>query len=115
AEVHHHVSILRPSQFGERLPQRGDTQRHFRIGFRCPCQNADAPHTLCLLRARRERPRGGRAANERDELATVAVGTPVTGRPPRGSVRAAFPHTALTSGHDGKCWPYAPAPVTRLP
>jgi hypothetical protein len=28
---------------------------------------------------------------------TVAVGTPVTQRPPHGSVRAVFPHTALTS------------------
>ena len=28
----------------------------------------------------------------------VAVRTPVTGRPPRGSVRAAFPHTAPTLG-----------------
>ena len=30
----------------------------------------------------------------RDEIAAVAVGTPVTGRPPRRSVQAAFPHTA---------------------
>ena len=28
----------------------------------------------------------------------VAVGTPVTRRPPHGSVREALPHTALTSG-----------------
>jgi hypothetical protein len=27
--------------------------------------------------------------------------------PPRRSVQAAFPHTALTSGHNGKCLPYA--------
>src|SRR5215813_13993643 len=60
-----------------------------------------------LLRARRKRPRRCRAAEQRDELPAVAVGTPVTGRPPRGSVRAAFPHTALTSGHDGKRLPYA--------
>jgi hypothetical protein len=43
----------------------------------------------------------------RDEIAAVAVGTPVTGRPPRRSVQAAFPHTALTTGHNGKCVPYA--------
>jgi len=30
--------------------------------------------------------------------AVIAVGTPVTGRPPHRSVRAAFPHTAPTSG-----------------
>jgi hypothetical protein len=51
--------------------------------------------------------RGDRAAEQRDERATVAVGTPFTGRPPRRSVQAAFPHTALTSGHNGKCLPYA--------
>jgi len=28
-------------------------------------------------------------------LFTVAVGTTITDRPPRGSVRAALPHTAL--------------------
>jgi len=28
----------------------------------------------------------------------IAVGTPVTGRPPHRSVRAEFPHTAPTSG-----------------
>jgi hypothetical protein len=33
-------------------------------------EHADTPHPLALLRARRERPRGGRAAEQRDELAT---------------------------------------------
>jgi hypothetical protein len=28
----------------------------------------------------------------------IAVGTPITGRPPHRTVRAAFPHTAPTSG-----------------
>jgi putative ABC transport system substrate-binding protein len=37
----------------------------------------------------------------------VAVGTPVTGRPPHRSVHAAFPHTAPTSGHNGRYLPYA--------
>src|SRR6516225_1154744 len=45
-----------------------------------------------------------------------AVGTRVTSRPPPRSVRAAFPHTAPTSGPDGKqiavC---VPASVARLP
>ena len=47
---------------------------------------------------------------------SFAVGTRVTSRPPPRSVRAAFPHTAPTSGLDGKqstvC---VPAPVTREP
>jgi hypothetical protein len=38
-----------------------DRQRH---------EHADAPHALRLLRARRERPRRCRAAEQRDELAT---------------------------------------------
>src|SRR5262245_22186830 len=34
-------------------------------------ENADAPHPLTLLRAGRERPRDGRAAEQRDELAAL--------------------------------------------
>src|ERR1700752_1556069 len=41
------------------------------------------------------------------DMTPVAVGTPITGRPPHRSVRAAFPHMAPTSGHDGNCLPYA--------
>ena len=45
-----------------------------------------------------------------------AVGTRVTSRPPPRSVRAAFPHTAPTSGIDGKSVPYtSQRPVPRLP
>src|SRR6476659_5507318 len=45
-----------------------------------------------------------------------AVGTRVTSRPPpHRSVRAAFPHTAPTSGTDGSTLPYASQhPVSRL-
>jgi hypothetical protein len=38
---------------------------------------------------------------------SFAVGTRVTSRPPRRSVRAAFPHTAPTSGPNGNCLPHA--------
>ena len=44
----------------------------FRIVRGCEVQHADAPHTLALLRARRERPRR-RAAEKRDELAPPHV------------------------------------------
>src|SRR6476619_938260 len=48
-------------------------------------------------------------------LAHFAVGTRVTSRPPPRSVRAAFPHTAPTSGNDGSKLPYAnQRPVPRL-
>ena len=50
-----------------------------------------------------------------EALAAFAVGTRVTPRPPHRSVRAAFPHTAPTSGIDGRTLPYASQhPVTRL-
>src|SRR5262245_37359394 len=55
----------------------------------------------CLLRPHHQWPRNvrcRRAAEQRDELAPVAVGTPIAGGPPRRSVLAAFPHTAPTSG-----------------
>jgi hypothetical protein len=40
-------------------------------------QQADAPHALALLRARRERPsRGRRAAKQRDELASFHCSMP---------------------------------------
>jgi hypothetical protein len=42
-----------------------------RIGRRAVHQHADAPHTVWLLRARRERPRGCRAAEHGDELAAL--------------------------------------------
>ena len=44
---------------------------------------------------------------ERSQQAAVAVGMRVTSHPPHRSVRAAFPHTVPTSGHDGNCLPYA--------
>ena len=52
------------------------------------------------------------------DFSTVAVGTRVTSRPPHRSVRAAFPHTAPTSGINGMhlhvlvC---GPAPAARSP
>src|SRR6266849_178943 len=46
--------------------------------------------------------------------ATIAVGTLIAERPPHRTVRAAFPHTAPTSGVDGELAVCAPAPVTRL-
>ena len=47
-------------------PRRGP---EFRIVRGCGQEHADAPHPLGLLRARRERPRSRRAAEQRDELA----------------------------------------------
>jgi len=48
---------------------------HASLKLRIVCgaghQHADAPHPLGLLRARRERPRGHRASEQRDELASL--------------------------------------------
>jgi len=44
-----------------------------RIVRRKACEHADAPHALAPLRARRERPRGCRAAEKRDEVAPPLV------------------------------------------
>jgi hypothetical protein len=51
-----------------RIPRR---MKFFRKGS--PLLNADAPHAFDLLRPRRERPRGRRAAEQRDELAPLHV------------------------------------------
>jgi len=47
---------------------------HETIGTVCvACSNgASAPHPLALLSVRHERPRGGRATEQNDELATAA-------------------------------------------
>src|SRR5262249_4640363 len=65
-----HVYALRPSQLCELLPERLKTHGEFRIALGVRHQNADAPHPLGLLRARRERPRR-RSAEQRYELAAL--------------------------------------------
>jgi hypothetical protein len=73
-----------------------------------PCLSRERPHqykpTLIATKMTYSLPprRQGRArqAAGRRYLA-VAVGTRVTSRPPHRSVRAAFPHTAPTSGING--------------
>src|SRR5262249_49239065 len=51
------------------LEKRGDAGLSFRIVCGESIEHADAPHSLGLLRARRERPRGRGAAEQRDDLA----------------------------------------------
>jgi hypothetical protein len=62
------VTAVGPAQSLQSLAERGQVPMTFRI-IRTPHQHRDLPHPLALLRARRERPRGDRAAEQRDELA----------------------------------------------
>src|SRR5262249_43886450 len=65
-----HIAATTPTQLLQRLLERRDSGLAFSI-IRSPVhKHANPPHTLRLLRARRERPRG-RAAEEHDEVAAV--------------------------------------------
>src|SRR5215831_11678018 len=66
-----HVAAVDPAQLVQSLLERGEAcpdVRIVRVRSR-PNEHPDAPHSLALLRARRERPRR-RAAKQRDELAS---------------------------------------------
>src|SRR5215813_2264324 len=58
----------------------------------------DAIGAARLLGVYRQRQSRSHTTDEPNELAPVAVGTRVASRPLRRSARAAFPHTAPTSG-----------------
>src|SRR5262249_27359260 len=62
-----------PSKLLEPFPERCSSLLPFPVALGKSLQYSDAPHPLALLRARRERPRHSRAANERDELAPLHV------------------------------------------
>ena len=72
AGVDPHVAADGPAQLRQRLQERPDAGLKFRIVRGCGQEHADAPHPLGLLRARRERPRRRRAAEQRDELAPLS-------------------------------------------
>src|SRR5262249_46066066 len=63
------IAALGPAELAEAFPKRGNAGLSFRIAFRKRRQHADSPHSLALLRARRERPCDRRTAEQRDELA----------------------------------------------
>src|SRR5262249_42350946 len=69
AVVDAHISPDDPAQFAEPLQERCITRLSFGIVRHPGHKHADAPSTLRLLRARRERPCRRRAAEQRDELA----------------------------------------------
>src|SRR5262249_16993314 len=63
------VTALRPAELLETLSERGDAKLCFRIALGKAHQYTDPPHPVRLLRARRERPGGRRADDERKERA----------------------------------------------
>src|SRR5262249_34007165 len=69
AGVDAHVAADGPAEERQRLQERPDEGLKLRIVRGRGQEHADAPHPLALLRARRERPRGHRAAEQLDELA----------------------------------------------
>ena len=73
AGVDPHVAAVGPAQLLQPLQERRDAGLCFRIVRGRVHEHADAPHPLGLLRARGERPRGRRAAEQRDELAPPHV------------------------------------------
>src|SRR5262249_16782518 len=69
ALVELNVDAFRPAPFPQLFPEGAHTRLHFHICRSIGHQKPDAPDALVLLRPRRERPRGHRAAEQRDELA----------------------------------------------
>src|SRR5262245_22333569 len=71
------IATVHPAQFTEFVHKRCE----LRLGFRITHQQPDPPHALALLRARRERPCGCRATEQRDELTAAAHSITSSARP----------------------------------
>src|SRR5262249_56878185 len=70
SDIDPHVAPLSPTQSFQRLRECGDGGGL--VCFDCPAhEHADVPHAVSLLRTCRDRPRGSRTAEKRDELAAV--------------------------------------------
>src|SRR5262245_32310370 len=77
-----------PARLLQSLQKRSDAPLPFRIIRGQVHQHADAPHSLVLLRVRRERP-GSRSAEKRDKVAAVAhsITSSAMASTPEGIVR----------------------------
>src|SRR5215470_7383864 len=84
-----HVATVRPAQLLQFLNKCCEIGLRFPIAFVPPHQYADPAHLLRLLRARRERPRGRRAAEQRDEIAAAShsITSSAVARSPGGTSR----------------------------
>jgi hypothetical protein len=72
------ISAFGPSQLPQLLHERGHIGLGHRLGGGGVHEHADAPHSIWLLRACRERPGRRRATKQRDEVATTDVDCHVT-------------------------------------
>ena len=68
AGVDPQVAAVAPAQLLQGLCERREAGLSFRIVRGQIHEHADAPHPLRLLRARRQRPRSCRTAEQRDEV-----------------------------------------------
>ena len=68
-QVETKISAFDPAGSLESLSKCGYPDAPFRVAFRDAHEGADQPHTIRLLRARRNRPSRRRASEQRDELA----------------------------------------------
>src|SRR6516162_4396018 len=73
ASVDADIAAFRPSTLFQPLPECREASLGFRIVLGERHEHSDAPQSLALLRARRERPRGRRATEQRYELASSYV------------------------------------------
>src|SRR5262245_31382567 len=67
-EIDRKIAVDRPAKLLKLLPEHHGAALTSRIVLGVQHQRADAPHSIGLLRPRRERPRGHRTADVRDEL-----------------------------------------------
>src|SRR6516165_522443 len=108
ALVESDVAALRPATLLEALTQRrNDLEPEWIVGLEGH-QYSKASSQFRLLRARRERPRSRRAAEQRDGTrAAVAVGTRVSSRAPRTEPYGRLSRIRLPPRvYDGNCLPY---------
>jgi hypothetical protein len=75
ARIDPDIAPLRPAELLKFLPERGDLGLPFRVALGIRHKRTNPPHSIRLLRARRERPDGRRTAEQRDERAPLHSST----------------------------------------
>ena len=83
ARVDTDIAALGPAELLKFVPERGNVGLSLRVALGIRHKSTDPSHDVSLLRARRERPRSRRAAEQRDELASSHVEH--RGLPPQGA------------------------------